>query len=165
MLARILTRAALVIAVPAMLLAGCAGESPTGLDEASFAKGAKPVKVSLANLALETTTLIIDGVSINYTVDIVNGGGKLSGDHTLQAVLTQAGTPTAIRGAGGTQLLCGVAGGGLPHGTCTMRFTTLASNTTGGPGTLVPGPALWTLSVLDPQGLEMTSMQVQLTLQ
>ena len=168
MTSRTLTRAASVVAATALLLSACAGDPGTAPDGPDFAGKGKPptqaTNVALANLVLESTTLTIDGPSVNYTVDIINTARKRTGV-ILQGTLVVLATGNDIRAAGGTHVLCGSAGGTLPHGTCSTGFTVQASNSTGGQGTLVAGPALFTLAVLDSQGATLALAQVPVTLQ
>jgi len=91
--------------------------------------------INSVNLA--TTTLIIGGASVNYTANLTNPGPGFS-LATLQGELRQG---TTARGAGGSNVLCGAGSGVFPPGACAHNFSTLASNTAGGTGTLVPGAA------------------------
>jgi len=170
MTSRTLIRAATAVAAIAMVMSACIGDPVTAPGAPDLGKGKPPTQasnVSLANLVLESTTLPIGGTAVNYTVDIVNDGRRRT-VVTLQGSIYTLGTDgvvNASRAAGGTEVTCGLAGGTLPHGTCTMGFTAQASNTTGGDGTLVAGPATFTLAVLDADGSQLAYMVAPVTLQ
>ena len=103
--------------------------------------------VSLVNVILNSTTLVLDGSLVGYTATYSNGtGGTLSGVF-IQANVVQG---DASRGAGGVISVCGGNGGDRPPGTCVQAFDAFASNAAGGTGTLVPGAA--TLQFLLMQG-------------
>ena len=170
MTSRTFIRAATAVAATAMVMSACIGDPVTAPGAPDLGKGKPPTQssnVSLANLVLESTTLPIDGSAVYYTVDIVNDGRKRT-VVTLQGSLYTLGTDgvvNAVRAAGGTEVSCGLAGGTLPHGTGSMRFTAQASNSTGGQGTLVAGPATLTLLVLDAEGGQLAYMTAPVTLQ
>ena len=63
-----------------------------------------------------------------------------------------------MRGAGGFSAQCPAAAGFLPPGTCTMALTVTASNTAGGTGTLVEGPAHFVLRLLRADGVTETEL-------
>lgn len=158
--------ASVVAATVVVLASACIGDPATAPGAPDLGKGKPPTQethVSLANLVMESTTLTIDGPSVNYTVDIVNTAGKRS-LVVLQGTLVLPDGNT-IRAAGGTSVLCDRVQGTLPHGTCTMQFTAQASNSTGGGGTLVPGPAGFTLALQDGDGTRLALVQVPVTLQ
>jgi hypothetical protein len=119
---------------------------PTGAIELAT----KSVNVNLVatpgitSLTLASTTLPIDGPSINYTAVLNNPANTLQGV-ILQGIVVQG---TTTRAAGGLSVSCGSALGVLPPGTCTVNFTVTASNSTGGSGTLVPGAATFQLSLI-----------------
>jgi hypothetical protein len=167
MTSRAFPLAASVVAATVVLASACTGDLATAPGAPDLGRGKPPTQdthVSLANLVLESTTLTIDGPAVNYTVDIVNTGGKRP-LVTLQGTLVMADNGNIVRAAGGTHVFCGGPQGTLPHGTCTMQFTAQASNSTGGQGTLVPGAAGFTLTVLDSEGGRLAIMQVPVTLQ
>lgn len=171
MTSRTFARTALAVVVAAVLMPACSDYSVTAPDGPDFGKGKPPTKSSkviLANLVLESTTLPLEGAAVNYTVDIVNDGGKRT-VVTLQGVLYSLGSDgvvDAYRAAGGTEVLCGAEGGTLPHGTCTMSFTAQASNLTGGGGgALAAGPGALSLSVLDSEGALLAYMERPVTIQ
>jgi hypothetical protein len=167
MTSRAFPLAASVVAATVVLASACVGDPATAPGAPELGRGKPPTQdthVSLANLVLESTTLTIDGPAVNYTVDIVNTGGKRP-LVTLQGTLVMADNGNIVRAAGGTHVFCGGPQGTLPHGTCTMQFTAQASNSTGGQGTLTPGAAGFTLTVLDAEGGRLAIMQVPVTLQ
>lgn len=149
---------------------GCGETMPTDPGGAILGKGKPPTqstKVTLTNLALESSTLSIGGLAVNYTVDITNSGKKREGV-ILQGDIGQLGSngvTSAVRAAGGTTIDCGAGAGLLPHGTCAVSFTAQASNATGGFGTLVAGPATLGLRVVSPDGSVLALASVPITLQ
>ncbi len=104
--------------------------------------------VTISSLTLQSTTLTIDGPSVEWTAILNNPGGTRN-DVTLQGEIFQG---TAEKGAGGTSVTCGAAIGVLPPGACTVSFTAVASNSTGGIGTLVPGAATFRLQLIETSG-------------
>ena len=151
-----------VMAVTLWML-GC-GETPTSPGSPVFKKGKPPTqepKVTLANLSLASTTLTIGGLAVDYTVDVVNSGGKQT-SVVLQGEIFQGNT---VRAAGGLHVVCGGELGVLPHGTCPTSFTAQASNSTGGSGTLVPGAATLRLTVVAADGSTLALTSAAITLQ
>jgi hypothetical protein len=149
---------------------GCGQTMPTDPGGAVLGKGKPPTqstKVALQNLVLESSTLTIDGLAVNYTIEIVNSGKKREGV-ILQGEISQLGSngvTSAVKGAGGVTVDCGGDLGFLPNGTCTVAFTAQASNSTGGFGTLVPGPATLSLAVLLGDGTRLASTSISINLQ
>jgi len=116
---------------------------------------------TITTLNLASTTLPIDGPSVNYTATLQNPANSLQGV-LLQGVLVQG---AVSKGAGGLSVSCGAAIGVLPPGTCTINFTATASNSVG--GTLVPGPAQFQLNLIQSNGGTNTTFDtkiVQVTL-
>ncbi len=96
----------------------------------------------IADLQLASNQLPIGGAGVDYTATLQNYGFPVS-DVILQGEIVQdTEDGTATHGAGGTLIDCGSGLGTLPTtATCTVSFTAVASNATGGSGTLVPGLA------------------------
>jgi len=127
------------------------GTTTTELDSRSIPVTlvAGPTTPYISNLSLATTTLVINGPSVNYTVSVWNPGASESLD-VVQGLMNQG---TTSRGANGRNVGCGAnPSGTLPHGNCTFSFNTVAQNTGGGSGTLVPGPATFRLELLNFDG-------------
>jgi hypothetical protein len=101
----------------------------------------------IVSVALQSTTLVIGGASVNYTAQLQNEGPPVT-DVLLQGELHQDQSGgTVIKGAGGAFVACGAGLGVLPTtgtGTCAMQFTVTASSSTSG-GTLAAGPARFVL--------------------
>ena len=160
----------LVVVAVAVWALGCGDPMPTDPGGAVLGKGKPPTqstKVALANLSLQSSTLAIEGLAVNYTVDVVNSGKKREG-LILQGLITQLGSngvTSAVRAAGGVTLDCGGGAGVLPHGTCTVAFTAQASNQTGGSGSLIAGPANLALRIEAPDGSVLASTITSVTLQ
>lgn len=106
---------------------------------------APPAGPTITNLTLSTTTLVIGGESISYDVTVTNPGAPLS-DIFVQGEMLQNGNTA---GAAGFDVRCPPLNinGDLPSGTCTMTLNTLASNTLVFPSPLVPGPAVFRLTL------------------
>jgi hypothetical protein len=102
----------------------------------------------ITTLTLTPTTLVIGGAPANYTATLNNPGPALSGV-LLQGIMVQG---TTRRAAGGLSVTCGGGIGVLPTGSCTINFSAVASNTTGGSGTLVPGAGVFELSLIQSTG-------------
>ena len=94
-----------------------------------------PPRLSIASVSLPNNVLPVDGNSVGYTASVTNSGSALSGA-TVQGWIVQGSTR---RAAGGLQVDCHVGTGVLPNGTCQVSFTAVASNSTSGNGTLIPG--------------------------
>lgn len=115
-----------------------------------------------------TVILLIDpNTSNGYTVTVNNPGLQQTGIG-IQAEIHQG---TAVRGAGGSDIICEnldpvPAGGTLPTGTCVMQFNTTATNTAGGSGDLTEGYADWVLYLQDANGnIASITIRVYLALQ
>jgi hypothetical protein len=91
---------------------------------------------------LSSTTLTIGGPNVAYTATLTNGSAATLSPVGIQAYVDQG---TVSRAAGGAEVGsfsdCGGGPEDLPRGTCTFSFSVIASNTGGGPGTLVAGDA------------------------
>jgi hypothetical protein len=97
-----------------------------------------PLTPYISSLSVNNTTLAI-GVSSSgsYTAMLRNPGWTR--DPVVMATFIRQGTAT--RAAGTRAVHCGDAPSVLPNGFCTDGGLLSASNTAGGTGTLVPGPA------------------------
>jgi hypothetical protein len=109
----------------------------------AHAQTSPPGVTGIIDLRLASTTLTIGGPSVAYEIDLNNATGATLSVVSVQAIIQQA---SASRAGGGFTVgfstTCnGGAVGELPPGSCTQSFTLTASNTTGGSGTLVAGPA------------------------
>ncbi|HEX6049932.1 MAG TPA: hypothetical protein VFZ21_11715 [Gemmatimonadaceae bacterium] len=116
----------------------------------------KTVEVDLTSPAPTLTSVVPTStdVVLNSPLELVsryvatiNNPGVARRTVVLQAEIKQG---TAVRGAGGSNVGCGgdIALGVLPNGTCTENRPFFASNSSGGGGTLVPGPATLEVSLL-----------------
>jgi len=94
--------------------------------------------VAIASLNLTATTLTIGGSSVSYSAVIANGTGTTLSVVFIQAYIDQG---AASRAGGFSNVTCGPTSGDLPPGPCNFQFGVVASNTTAGTGTLVPGSA------------------------
>ena len=103
---------------------------------------------SITSLTLVSTTLTIDGPGTSYTATIQNPANSLQ-NVLLQGEIVQGETR---RAAGGTMVSCGGGIGVFPPGMCTITFGTGASNSNGGGGTLVAGPATFELQLTQAGG-------------
>jgi hypothetical protein len=122
------------------------GTTTTVLDSQSIPVTlvAGPTTPYITNLTLASTTFVIGGPSVGYTISIWNPGASESLD-VVQALMIQG---SAFRGAGGRNVACGTnPSGTLPHGNCSFNWTASVSNSTPGPGTLVPGAATFRLEL------------------
>jgi len=104
--------------------------------------------VAISSLTLESLTLTIGGPSVGWTAIVTNPEGTRQ-NVVLQGELFQGSTE---KGAGGLSVTCGSAIGVLPPGDCTISFAATASNSAGGPGTLVPGDATFRLQLIETSG-------------
>jgi hypothetical protein len=98
---------------------------------------------SITSLTLADNTIPIGGTPGTYTATLNNIASAASGV-ALQGWMVQGATR---RAAGGTSVNCGAGTGVLPSGNCTMSFSAVASNTTSGTGTLIPGVATFELDM------------------
>ena len=100
-------------------------------------------RLSIVAVNLASSSLIIGGASVSYTVTVQNRGGSVS-NVSLQGAIVQG---PVSQPAGGFAANClPPSPGVVPKGSCQMTFTTSASNANGG-GTLVPGPASFVLTM------------------
>ena len=113
--------------------------------------------VAITSLALQSTTLVIDGASVGWTATLNNPGGSLN-NVILQGEILQG---TAEKGAGGLSVVCGSAIGVLPPGTCTVSSTATASNSAGGSGVLAPGAASFRLQLIESNGSTSTVLDTK----
>ncbi len=113
--------------------------------------------LGISSLTLNSTTLLIGGPSVGWTATITNPGSSLHGVFK-QGLIIQGATE---KGAGGATITCGGGLGVLPSGTCTFSFTVTASNSAGGTGTLVPGPATFRLQLLQSDGTTTTVLDTR----
>ena len=91
------------------------------------------------SIVLSTTTATIGGTPVPYTVDMTNFTGSALSTVFVQAFVDQ---PGASRAAGGSNVLCGLASGILPPGSCSFGRILVPSNApAAGSGTLTAGPA------------------------
>jgi len=97
--------------------------------------------VSISSVNLSSTTLNIGGPNVPYTATLFNGTDTTVSSLFVQAYIDQG---AASRAAGGSpDVNCGQTQGDLPPGSCVngVTFSVIASNSTAGTGTLVPGAA------------------------
>lgn len=119
------------------------GGTSTTLDTKSVAVTLVSSTPKIVSLTLASTSLVIGGASVSYTVQLQNPGFPQT-DIILQGELVQG---TVTRGAGGTYVSCGGALGALPTtgaDVCTIQFTVTAAGDAAG-GVLAPGPANFVL--------------------
>ena len=107
-------------------------------------------RLSIVAVNLASSSLVIDGARVSYTVTLQNKGGSVS-NVSLQGAVVQG---SVSQPAGGLAANClPTSPGVVPKGSCQMTFTAGASNANGG-GTLVPGPASFVLTMsLDAAGV------------
>lgn len=119
---------------------------------------------TISNVALQSTTLVIGGSNVPYSITIQNPGAALSGV-LIQNYIVQG---TANKAANGTVVSCPSSTlGDLPQGTCTFGWNAGASNQTG-TGTLVPGAATLQVQLMQTVGSTTTVLDtysVPITLQ
>jgi hypothetical protein len=115
---------------------------------------------SITGLSLGSSTIAIES-GTTYDVTLFNPGDTRS-VVVLQGYVLQGATN---RGAGGVNVNCsGTFDGILPPGSCTSSWTFSASNSGGGSGTLVPGPATFQLDLVEGTTI-LDSETVAITLQ
>jgi alpha-tubulin suppressor-like RCC1 family protein len=99
----------------------------------------------ITGLSLGSSTIAIES-GTTYDVTLFNPGNTRS-IVVLQGYVLQGATN---RAAGGVNVNCsGTVDGILPPGSCTSSWTFTASNSGGGSGTLVPGPATFQLDLVE----------------
>ncbi|HSR42707.1 MAG TPA: hypothetical protein VLL48_11055, partial [Longimicrobiales bacterium] len=124
------------------------GAGGTLLDTWSLSVMLVADAVGIVHVELDAPTIPLEGAT-GYTVTLYNPGPPVSG-MLVQGEVEQG---AARRAAGGTILGCPTFDGVLPTGLCTLRWDALASNSTGGTGTLVPGDAIFLLSLHEAFGV------------
>jgi hypothetical protein len=141
------------IKAPAGLLPGGAIFELQLLDASGVVLSTRDVAVSLAAgqtisaLTLSSSSLVVGGPLTSYSTTLQNPDSSLAGV-AVQGWLVQSGANNARRAAGGALVQCGSGSGVLPNGTCTLSSVIVASNSTSGTGTLVPGPATFELDLM-----------------
>ena len=99
---------------------------------------------TITGVTLGSSTISIDG-STTYDAALFNPGSTLT-NVVLQGYILQGATN---RAAGGANVNCsGTLDGILPSGGCTASWHVIVSNSNGGSGTLVPGPATFQLDLI-----------------
>jgi hypothetical protein len=121
-------------------------------------------RLTIVAVNLSTSSLVIGGANVGYTVTVENKGSTVSGV-TLQGAIVQGAVnhPAGEFAANCPPNTTGV----VPKGSCQMTSTTSASNANG-VGTLVPGPANFVLTMSLSAGgtstvLDQTSVPVTLS--
>jgi hypothetical protein len=133
-------------------------ENGAVLETKTVAVTLAPNTPSIGALSPNSDTVMF-GSSIAYTATLTNPGASLS-NVVLQGWIDQG---TARRAAGGSMVMCGAGVGVLPNGTFNVQGSIVASNATGGTGTLVDGPATFELQLLvNGTVLETTTVAVTL---
>jgi hypothetical protein len=112
----------------------------------------------ISAIALTSTTLAIEGPSFGWTATVLNPGKSLQ-NVALKATVVQGG----VRRAAGAvlPLSCTSAIGVLPPGTCAAGASGQATNTSGGLGTLVPGPAVFELILYNTHNTGSTTLDIR----
>ncbi len=118
-------------------------ENGTVLETKTVAVTLAPNTPGIAALSPSSQTVFL-GSSITYTATLRNPGASLS-NVVLQGWINQG---TARRAAGGSMVMCGAGVGVLPNGSFNVSGSIVASNTTGGAGTLVDGAATFELQLI-----------------
>jgi hypothetical protein len=103
--------------------------------------------VTISGLIPTSANLVVGGPLSSYGATIQNPGSAVSGV-AVQGWIIQSGANSARRAAGGQQVVCGSGSGVLPTGKCSTFGIIVASNSTSGTGTLVPGPATFELDLI-----------------
>lgn len=101
---------------------------------------------TISALNLSSTSLVVGGASTSYRATLQNPAPSLSGV-AIQGWLVQSGTNNARRATGESVVQCGSGLGILPNGSCTLSSVLVASNTSAGTGTLIPGSATFELDL------------------
>ena len=115
---------------------------------------------AITGVVLSTSTLTINGASVDYTASMVNNSGGPLSTVVLQAVIEQ---PGVIKAASGWSVDCGAGVGVLPPGNCDSTQTFHAQNSIG-TGTLVGGPATASF-ILRVNGTDVSTVTVPITLE
>lgn len=126
---------------------GCSDSSLLAPTTASRAgnpnAGGGQRRLSIVALNLTSSSLVIGGARVGYSVTVENKGQSVS-NVVLQGAIVQG---SVSQPAGGFSASCVPSQPGVvPKGSCQMTFTAGASNANGG-GTLVPGPASFVLTM------------------
>jgi hypothetical protein len=141
------------IQTPAGLVPGGAIFELQLLDASGVVLSTRDVGVTLAAgqtisaLTLSSTSLVVGGLGTSYSTTLQNPDSSLAGV-AIQGWLVQSGANNARRAAGGTAVQCGSGSGVLPNGACTLSSVIVASNSTAGTGTLIPGSATFELDLV-----------------
>jgi hypothetical protein len=122
--------------------------SPLSPSDAPSAAQGGNARVKVAKLQLSSNTLRIDGPAVTALVSISNSGPAIQTNISLRAEIVQ-GETTSQAATGPTQCNPGDAPGFLPTGGCNMSIPITASSTALGTGTLVPGPAVLVMRVVE----------------
>jgi hypothetical protein len=101
----------------------------------------------ISALTATPTSLVVGGPLGTYNATLQNQSSVSASGAVLQGWVVQRGANPAREPAGSIAVQCGSGAGVLPAGSCTMSSTITLSNTTGGLGTLVAGPALFELDL------------------
>jgi hypothetical protein len=124
--------------------------------------GNKSINVNLVatpgitSLTIAPTTIAIGGPRASWTATLQNPANTLQ-NVVLQGYLVQN---AARQPTGGVVVSCGSATGVLPPGACTISFTAGATNGVG-TGTLVPGPAVFELHLMQTSGGTTTTLDTE----
>ena len=162
-------RAPFLALLPAMLIAGCAGDPGTAPNGPDYSNG-KPrnsTSLTLTNLVLTPTTLTVgEDNTADYTVTITNGKARQS-DIGLQGYVVQVRPSdgvTADHGAGGTGVTCTAVFGEVLHGTCSTGFSINVFNRDDTGPALESGAATFHLELIDGSGAVLASIDAPVTL-
>lgn len=88
------------------------------------------------------------GPVVSYTGTINNPGPAVANVSTTVRLIQGSTNRAAFPGSQSVD--CGSGAGTVPNGSCTFTSLFLASNTADGTGTLVPGPAILQIQLVDP---------------
>jgi hypothetical protein len=102
-----------------------------------------PAPVTIVSLTSADFEVAINGPSVPYAATLNNPGPNRS-NMALQGWITQGATR---RAAGGQLVTCGLAAGVMPTGNCATGGPIVASSTTAGSGTFLPGSATFELQL------------------
>ena len=162
-------RAPLLALLPALVIAGCAGDPGTAPNGPDYSMGkAHSTGITLTNLVLSPTTLTVgEANTSNYTVTVTSGRNAQD-FAAIQGYVRQVRPSDGVladRGAGGTNVNCnGNISAALPHGSCNTGFSINVFNgATDGPA-LESGAATFHLEVIDISGTVLASQDAAVTL-
>ena len=161
-------RAPLLTLLPAIVIAGCAGDPGTAPNDPAYSMG-KPrsISITMTNPILTSTTLTVDQDNTSgYTVTITNSKAKqnLIG---LQGYVRQVRPSDAVLAdhpAGGTNVNCSAVSGELPHGSCTTGFSINVFNRAEDGPALESGSATFHVELIDGSGAVLAFQDVAVTL-